>query len=500
MNRDDRRVDDALLRSALAVEGAFLTVDEFLAWFATRGKANRFLVEEIPFAELDKWHFTGTPCRLVHASGKFFSVEGLRVKTTYGLIRQWDQPIINQPEIGILGILVKEFDGVYCCLMQAKMEPGNVNTIQLSPTVQATKSNYTQVHQGKLPLYLEYFIDRKKATVLIDQLQPEQGARFLGKRNRNMVVEVTSDVPVHEDFCWLTVGQIRRLLEIPNLVNMDARTVISCMPLVGDSLRREASRGPKYGSGALDAARRRLTRFHKALLESMITTDSSVHSEREIISWYVEMKSRYDLSVESISLDKIEAWVRTPREIRHVTGKYFSVIAVSVEAGSREVVKWTQPLLKQTGLGLVGFIAQEINGVLHFLVRGNVEPGNRDVMLMGPTVACSSWIEGVQRKEDLPFLADLFLEAQPEWIRYAAVQSEEGGRFYHFQNRYMIVELLEGVRLDLPENFVWLTLGQITDFAKHGYFNIEARNLLSCLNIFYAQAAFRGPSEKGQAK
>ena len=32
--------------------------------------------------------------------------------------------------------------------MQAKVEPGNINSIQLSPTLQATRSNYTKAHGG----------------------------------------------------------------------------------------------------------------------------------------------------------------------------------------------------------------------------------------------------------------------------------------------------------------------------------------------------------------
>ncbi|WP_244267592.1 NDP-hexose 2,3-dehydratase family protein [Bacteroides oleiciplenus] len=45
------------------------------------------------------------------------------------------------------------------CLMQAKIEPGNVNCIQISPTLQAIKSNYSCVHSGKLPNYLKYFVN-----------------------------------------------------------------------------------------------------------------------------------------------------------------------------------------------------------------------------------------------------------------------------------------------------------------------------------------------------
>jgi NDP-hexose 2,3-dehydratase len=31
--------------------------------------------------------------------------------------------------------------------------------VQLTPTVQATYSNYTQVHQGTRPRYVEYFLE-----------------------------------------------------------------------------------------------------------------------------------------------------------------------------------------------------------------------------------------------------------------------------------------------------------------------------------------------------
>ena len=40
---------------------------------------------------------------------------------------------------------------------------------------------------GKYPIkYLEYFQNVKPHQVLLDQLQSEQGARFLKKRNRNI--------------------------------------------------------------------------------------------------------------------------------------------------------------------------------------------------------------------------------------------------------------------------------------------------------------------------
>ena len=48
-------------------------------------------------------------------------------------------------------------DGRLYFLMQAKVEPGNVNKYQISPTIQATKSNFTRAHGGKTPLFFDYF-------------------------------------------------------------------------------------------------------------------------------------------------------------------------------------------------------------------------------------------------------------------------------------------------------------------------------------------------------
>src|SRR5581483_5965782 len=141
--------------SALAAR----SVSQFRPWWSLRAQSNRFNVRQIAFDELIDWRFDPETGNLSHSSGRFFTIEGLHVRSDYGPIGEWSQPIINQPEIGILGIIVKSFDGVPHCLMQAKMEPGNVNTLQLSPTVQATSSNYTRAHSGSGVRYLEYFAD-----------------------------------------------------------------------------------------------------------------------------------------------------------------------------------------------------------------------------------------------------------------------------------------------------------------------------------------------------
>jgi dTDP-4-dehydro-6-deoxy-alpha-D-glucopyranose 2,3-dehydratase len=453
-----------LNRSPAGDRAALISTAEFHEWWAERQRAGHFAVARVPLGELDSWGFEAGTGNLAHASGRFFTVEGLRVRD--GGVDTWAQPIINQPEIGILGIVVKEFDGVLHCLMQAKMEPGNINTLQLSPTVQATRSNYTQVHKGSRTRYLEHFVGAGRGQVLVDVLQSEQGAWFWRKRNRNMVVLVTGDLPVHEDFCWLTLAQIRELTRIDNLVNMDARTVLSCLPFAL----------PDEGEAATgEASRDALIRSYQYQADGDGT--HALHTAGEILSWFTEAKTRCDWTARLVPLSSVAGWARTAEEIADDEGRHFRIVGVSVEAGTREVQRWSQPLLYPRGQGRAVFVARPIRGVLHLLVQARPEFGLMDLVEMAPTVHL---LPGSDEPMD-PFLKDVLSAVTT--TSYDTVLSEEGGRFYHALTRYQIVEVGEEVPVEVPPNFCWMTVRQLVDLLRHGhYLNIEARSLLACLH------------------
>jgi len=459
--------------SAINKNKAIVNLEELSLWLDNIQKTSDFSVKEIPFEELDKWYFDESGSNLRHESGKFFSIEGLRVQTDFnGVMQSWDQPIINQPEIGILGIVTKVINGTRYFLMQAKMEPGNINILQMSPTLQATKSNFSQAHKGKVPLYLEYFIDASKSTIIVDQLQSEQGGRFFKKRNRNMIVEVTDDIVVHDDFCWLTIFQLKQLIKIDNLINMDSRSVISCIPFGNevDSIEdfiAQAKLDDKYDLGTMKS----------------IVSKKPLHTTDEIISWITNEKVTYHLNVKNIPLNEVNGWQITSTEIKHNTDNRFSVVALKVTANSREVASWTQPIVKDLKIGLIGFLIKTINGTDHYLVQAKVEPGNMDFIDMAPTVSCSNYKELEQTNRSVLFL-DLFLDDQKTITKYDHLQSEEGGRFHFYQNRYMLAHLNEGIEIEVPSNYKWMTLGQIMELSKYGYFNIEARGLLACIDMF----------------
>jgi dTDP-4-dehydro-6-deoxy-alpha-D-glucopyranose 2,3-dehydratase len=448
--RADPEVSRRLIKSASTATGSHLRTADFAGWLARRSQVHRFKVERIPFAKLNGWSFEPVTGNLVHASGRFFSVEGLDVTIHdhSASSTSWQQPIIVQPEIGILGILAQEFNGVLHFLMQAKMEPGNPNLLQLSPTVQATYSNYQKVHQGAAVRYLDYFLQPGRGRVIADVLQSEHGAWFLQKVNRNMIVEVQEQVTLHEDFCWLTLSQIGALLRRDNLVNMDARTVLACAPIV-------------YAESA------------------------ALHSDAGLLSWFTAERSRYDVRAERVPLAGVAGWVRGEWSIRHAPDRYFQVVAVSVQAASREVGQWTQPLIEPLKQGITAAIVRRFGGVVHLLMNARVEGGFLDTVELGATVQCTPDHYGRVTDPGSPPFLDLVLGARPENIRYDAVHSEEGGRFLGAENRYLIVEADETeAPTQPPPGYFWMTLGQLRSLLLHGhYVNVQARTLLAIINV-----------------
>lgn len=476
-----RKIEDIqldFLVSALS-HGTFISTADILKWVEQQNAEVRTEISQIPLHDMKGWDYQQD--RLMHHSGKFFSIDGIRVKTNYRNTHQWDQPIINQPEIGFLGFIAKKINGIIHFLVQAKIEPGNLNIVQLSPTLQATRSNYSRVHKGETPKYLEYFTGEKNVSILVDQLQSEQGARFLHKRNRNIIVEIDpeEDVPMYRNFIWVSLGQIKELLQYPNVVNMDTRTVISCITFGSYSettlkLLTSVKQMAGISSSKPDS-----------FLYSVLSAENHLHDIQDIIKWMTALKFKYELETTQIGISKMDHWLYDGNTIRHEEHKYFDVIGVHVEIGNREVRSWDQPMVRSAQEGLMGFLVKKINGIYHFLVQAKLECGNFDVIEMAPTVQCLTGNYRVGKNEyTIPYL-DNILNADPNHIWHSSFQSEEGGRFFQEQNLNIIVEVDENFPIEVEENYCWMTLNQLLSFVTYNnYLNIAARSLLSAIRFY----------------
>ena len=456
-------------------KGCCISTEDVLVWMRKQNEEVQTEINQIPISELRGWKYRDD--RIRHDSGRFFSIDGIHIQTNYRDVSKWDQPIINQPEIGFLGFIVKKIQGVYHFLMQAKIEPGNLNVVQLSPTLQATRSNYTRVHKGAIPKYLEYFTGEKNVYVLVDQLQSEQGARFLHKRNRNIIVEVEESDPIEilDGFIWLSLGQIKELISYPNVLNMDTRTVISCITFGNYS---------EHSLKLMSLLLQKNQEISDDYLYSVLSEENHLHELQDIIQWITTLKFKYELNVTPIGISQMDHWIYDGNSIFHEDHKYFDVVGVNVKIGNREVVSWDQPMVRSAQEGLMGFLVKKIDGIYHFLVQAKLESGNFDIVEMAPTVQCLTGNYRMGKNEyTIPYL-EYFMNPKKENVWYSAYQSEEGGRFFQEQNLNIIVEVGEEFPIEVDENYCWLTLNQMMSFVTYNnYLNIAARSLLSAIRF-----------------
>ena len=427
----------------------------------------KVLLHKIGLPECAGWHYDDVTGEICNNGRTFFQIVGLKKMCDGKVVLE--QPVILQNEIGYLGIIRKKIDGEMCYLMQYKIEPGNINKIQISPTIQATKSNFTQKHGGRKPAYLDYFVNASKYKIVVDQIQSEQSSRFVGKRNRNIIVELDENenvevLPSHE---WMTLKQIKSLMRYDNLVNMDTRTVLSCLPLSVEN----------YTADELDEIEKQFT--DKALFKSIFFGDGT-----NIIPQIYQYINNYKMFDESeIKLCKIEElshWKMKNKELVCDTPYSFKVVFCDIEIEGREVKHWCQPLFEATGIATFGMLTCVDKGVRKFLVKCRNEVGCFDKIEIGPSVQ-REYISN-EPKDNIDKLFDEKLEAK-QGIMFDTLLSEEGGRFYQEQNRNVIIEI-EKDEIELPGGAFWCDYKTLNTLVQvNNTLNIQLRNLLSVLEF-----------------
>ena len=146
-----------LIKSWKCKEGNVTSTKTILDWVERRNTTLTVDIKKRPFPKEEDsfWFLDEKDGFIRNRKNTFFQLAGFRQMNGDELV--CEQPVIIQDEIGYLGIICKVIDGTLNFLMQAKVEPGNVNVIQISPTIQATKSNFTQSHGGRAPAYLDFF-------------------------------------------------------------------------------------------------------------------------------------------------------------------------------------------------------------------------------------------------------------------------------------------------------------------------------------------------------
>ncbi len=110
-------------------------------------------------------------------------------------VQQWSQSLLGRTGPGWnTRLIVKEINGIYHFLIQAKVECGNMDILEMAPTVQCLTGNYKNTDKGALP-YLDYVLSSTPDRILYNTRQSEEGGRFYQEQNKNMIIEADDTFP-----------------------------------------------------------------------------------------------------------------------------------------------------------------------------------------------------------------------------------------------------------------------------------------------------------------
>lgn len=457
-----------VLQSWSNVQGNVNSYDDILNWINERIAKTVVNIAPTELSKSKGWEFDEVSGSVRNKNNGFFSVVGLQQFEAGEKVAE--QPIILQPEIGYLGIIAKEIDGVLNFLMQAKIEPGNLNSVQISPTIQATKSNFTAKHGGKKPPYLDYFLNAGNYNVIYDQIQSEQSSRFFKKRNRNILIEVNDEIQLLDNFTWMTLGQIKKMMDEDNIINMDTRTVLSGIPFATT----------KYDLHDLNEFK---AYFDDATLFSSIFEANPSDYLPAIFQKMNNYKMFHETTTKFVPMDAITSWSNTDKGI-FKAGADFSVRYFDIAIEGREIAKWDQPLFVAEGIAELGLMMRDNAGTKEFLIKLRPEIGAMDNVEFGPSI---QW-ESTERGVATDVVEALYLQkvAANESIERNVLLSEEGGRFYHEQNVNVIMTIAADELADdnLPADYAWVSFSTLNYLVQvNNVLNIQLRNLLSMINI-----------------
>ena len=189
----------------------------------------------------------------------------------------------------------------------------------------------------------------------------------------------------------------------------------------------------------------------------------------------------HDVHKVLVPLNELLNWEVTNEGITCKNTADFCVRYYDIEIQNREVQKWTQPLFKANTNALFVLFTTIDAGIRKFLISICPEIGCFDKIEYAPSIQLSDANKISQKN----ILHQIFLKhiKSKERVFIDVMLSEEGGRFYHEQNRNVIIEVNKNEIMP-NENSLWIDVNSLNLLMlNNNILNIQLRNLISLYDI-----------------
>jgi len=148
-----------------------------------------------------------------------FRVRQIRVQVRGREVPEWDQPIVDSAGDGEVLLACGRIEGVLHFALRAEREVGLASRVELTATVVVPPG----VAADDVALHAW------RGEVVAKVHQSEEGGRFHRDTNRYRIVDVGPAFSAGPAHFWLTLGDIRTLLDEPGWLTNEARSALSLL-------------------------------------------------------------------------------------------------------------------------------------------------------------------------------------------------------------------------------------------------------------------------------
>ncbi|MEM1153859.1 MAG: NDP-hexose 2,3-dehydratase family protein [Pseudomonadota bacterium] len=400
-----------------------------------------FQLKQVPSADAPQW--AESEGKLQHESGGYFSCVGISSATS-------EHIMLYQPQSAITGLLRARHEDGERYLLQARAEPGCINSAQFGPTVQSTPANIQRAHGGSAPPFIERFMEGSVLDALVDDTsQLDLGERYLHKCKRSILLETEQCELEDQNYVWATVPALLEGLATSTFFNIDLRSILAISnwsPHID-----ELTLGP---------------------ISTLVVKSLQKEVREQLLGSIIKsIAAGSDTCVQLLPIDQLKNWSRTKmgwQEIEHSRG--YAVEFYSVKANFREINSWVQPLINSQNTGEAVLACRVRQGSLELFVKPMRESGIRAGVLgpshiryPGSAIDRPDWLETT---------------ARTQWI--STLESDEGGRFFQDATHYRLVWVEEGC--DIDEQGYWISVAELKALLRiSNTASIQLRALASLL-------------------